>query len=183
MTPTQINEFFLLMGKTSSLKRDNIRSIFLDRIGEDIIGYCEKYYRSSSKADFRNDLLRFVIRYARKNRKSTNLAIAGLEDKSKKVRGSAIAILAYSLDKCFIEILKDKKYTFKGNEESIKNAIHAIENKNHNLFYPAYTKWEVTEDDLEGYLNKEKHQEDIELYINRYAPELSKPIQEILNVR
>lgn len=179
MTRNQIEEFFQLMENTTSTKRDNIRSIYLDRIGDDIIEFCEKYFYKTSKADFRNDLLRFVIRYAQTNKNASRFAIKALNDKSKKVRESAIAVIANSLDINLIPILNSKKDLL--NENDVENAISAIRAKNHNLYYPNYDSWHITKDNLERHLNLKEYNEDIELYINKYAPELVNPINKILN--
>lgn len=181
MTKNQIDEFFQLMETTTSAKRDTIRTIYLERIGDEIIKYCEKYFYRSSKADFRNDLLRFVIRYARTNKQATDFAIKALSDKSKKVRESAIAIIANSLDRNLITTLNEKKSSLKGNENDVDNAINAIMKQNHNLYYPNYTSWHISTDDLDRHLNHTSYQEDVQLYINKYAPELVSPITSILN--
>ena len=180
MTKNQIDEFFKLMEDTSSRNRDNIRSIFLDRIGDEIIDFCEKYYYRASKADFRNDLIRFVIRYAQTNKNATDLAIKALSDKSKKVRESAIAVIANSLDKDLISVLIGKKNSLKGNETDIENAINAINKQNHNLYYPNYDSWHITKDEMNRHLNLNQYHEDIQTYINKYAPELIQPITNIL---
>ena len=180
MTKNQIDEFFQLMENTSSTKRANIRSIFLERIGEEIIEFCEKYYCKTSKADFRNDLLRFVIRYAQSNKDATNLAVKALNDKSKIVRESAIAVIANSLDKNLITILNDKKNCLKGNETDIENAINAIMKENHHLYYPNHDTWHITKDDLSRHLNLNQYHEDIQLYIHKHAPELVNPITKII---
>lgn len=181
MTPDQIDEFFRLMENTTSNKRDSIRSIFLERLGDQIIEYCEKYYDKSAKADFRYDLLRFITRYARTSQKAKELAINALNDKSKKVRQSAIGVIAYSLDESLISFLQDKKNSLKGNETDIDNAINAIKKKNHNLYYPQYNIWHVTMDNVNRHLDVAKHNEEIEFYIHKHAPELVDAINDILN--
>jgi septum formation topological specificity factor MinE len=84
MNKIQIDHFFQLMEQTTPQKRDNIRSLYLERIGEEIIEFCKKYYSQSTKTDFRNDVLRYVIRYAQINKEVINLALLALNDKSKK---------------------------------------------------------------------------------------------------
>lgn len=140
--------------------------------------YCIKHYWLEDRADVRNDLLRFTIQYARKDTKVIEFAKTALNDRSKKVRRTALSIFAYSRDKNQLTFLKSIQ--LKGNEDDLVNAMRAIENQNHNLFYPAYNRWVVTANDIKRHLNKEEFKSEVNLYIEKYASEVVPELKRIL---
>jgi len=70
----------------SSLKRNNVRDIYLAQFGSDIIPHCVAKYQDSPAADYRADLVRFVLRYAREDNRSVQFTTNALSDRSWKVR-------------------------------------------------------------------------------------------------
>jgi hypothetical protein len=51
MNDKQINEIFEFMRVSTPLARQNIRTLYLERIGEQIIDYCFVFYQNESKAE------------------------------------------------------------------------------------------------------------------------------------
>jgi len=180
MNSEQINRIFELIRKSKPNTRQNIRTIYLDRIGDGIIPYCEEHYSNEKKADVRNDLVRFVIQYAKTDKKALDFAKRTLMDKSKKVKESGLAIFAFSGDKTKIDFLKSQESNLKNNLDDLNRAIKAIQLENHNLFYPEYTSWNVTENDLNKHLKKEEFKESVDLYIKQYAKEIVPELERIL---
>lgn len=180
MTEEQIDKIFDLMARSKPTARENIKTLYLDRIGESIIDYCIKYFKNEKNADVRSDYLKFMLEYARTNSRVPEFARMALTDKSGKVRKKALSILAFSLRSEFVDFLKPQRGKLKGNEEDIENAIAAIRNKNHNLFYPSYDKWTVTHSDENGHLNSAQFNEDVKFYIERHAKEAVPELKNIL---
>ena len=183
MTNEQIDKIFELMIGSKPIVRENIRTLYLERIGESIIEFCRKYYLTTRNADIRFDFIRFIIRYARTNSQATDLAIIALADRSKKVRHKAIGVLAYSLKEEFIDLLENKRIELLENIDDVTNAINAInaiKNKNHNLYRPEYDEWLVVNDIKDRHLDHEKFKEDIDLYIVKFAPETVDRLNQIL---
>lgn len=175
MNPEQINELFELIRKSKPKVRKNIRSLYLDRIGEKIIPYCQSHYHIERNANVRNDMVRFVIQYAKSEKRVIEFAKQTLLDKSKKVIESGLAIFAYSCDENQIKYLKSQESKLKRNKNDLDRAIKAIRNGNHNHFYPEYSKWEVTQNDLSRHL-KNNFKDEVDFYIkkngNEVVPEL-----------
>lgn len=165
------------METTTPLNRENIRSLYLDCIGINIIPFCKKWYMSSKQAEIRTDMIQFIIRYGRVSDEAKELAIIALKDKSKHVRRMACAVMAYSLDENMIPYLnkiKDHKNTH--TQEKAKCAILAIKTKDINNFVkPNHNEWSVTQDS-DTLPSKEK----IDFYIKNNAPTLVEPINSIL---
>ncbi|WP_299892338.1 hypothetical protein [uncultured Lacinutrix sp.] len=180
MNSEQIDKIFELIRKSKPNSRQNIRTIYLDRIGNEIIPYCEKHYLDEKKADVRNDLVRFVLQYAKTDKRTLDFAKRTLNDKSKKVKESGLAIFAYSGDKTQIDFLKGQEANLKSNSDDLHRAINAIKNGNHNLFYPEYNRWTITTNDLKKHLRKEEFKEDVDLYIKKYAKEIVPELTSIL---
>ncbi len=180
MNSQQINKIFELIRKSAPNTRQNIRTIYLDRIGEEIIPYCQRHYLDEKKADVRNDLVRFVLQYAKTDKRTLDFAKQALRYRSKKVKESGLAIFAYSGDKTQIDFLKDQEINLKSNLDELKKAISAIENQNHNLFYPQYTSWTIPTNDLKKHLRKKEFREEVDLYIKKYAKETIPELTSIL---
>lgn len=177
MTDDQIHKFYELMTQTTPLGRDNIRSLYLDLIGERNIPFCSQFYDLSRDASVREDMVRFVIRYSRKSSAALELGIRALKDRSKHVKRNGCAVLAYSLNDEMVKHLKplvSSKDPFV-NEKAVA-AISAIQNKDINLFVaPTHDAWHVTEDRKEP-----PTREDIDYYIRKNLPALIEPIEDIL---
>jgi hypothetical protein len=180
MTEEQIDSIFNLLSTSKSTTRENIKSLYLDRIGDSIIDYCIKHFEITSKADVKCDYLRFVIQYAKTDNRVTDFAKKALADKSKKVRQKALSILAFSTNTDFLSLLESQRQKLKGNEDDIENAINAIKAKNHNLFYPNYDRWSVTRADKYRHLKREQFTEDVKLYIEKYGKEAVPELKRIL---
>ena len=183
MDEKQVNGLFEVIRKSKPTARQNIRTLYLDRIGENIVQYCIKYYSLESSADVRNDLLRFTIQYARKSKEVIDFAKTALMDKSKKVRRTGLSIFAFAGDKNHLDYLNSKKGLLQGNEEDLQNAIYAIKEQNHHLFYPKYDKWMITTSDTKRHLNKEEFKKDVELYIEKFAKEAVPGLRKILGCK
>lgn len=177
MNNKQIDKLFELMETTTPLNRENIRSLYLDCIGINIIPFCKKWYIRSSQAEMRTDMIRFTIRYARISDEAKELAIIALKDRSKNVRRMACAVMAYSLDEEMISYLNSiKEHKNTHTQEKAKSAILAIKTKDINNFVkPSYNVWSVTQDS-DTLPTKEK----IDFYIKTKAPTLIEPINLIL---
>jgi hypothetical protein len=171
MSEEQIDKLFDLISKSKPTTRENIKTLYLDRIGESIIDYCIKHFEKEKLADVRCDYLSFMLQYARVDSRVTEFARIALTDKSSKVRKKALSIFAFSLKTEFVGFLESERGKLKGNEDDIENAIAAIKGKNHNLFYPSYDKWTITQADRNGHLNRAQFIADVNLYIEKHAKE------------
>jgi len=177
MTSEQIESLFDLMMATSRQKRENIRSLYLDSIGPDIIPYCSRYFDTAKVADRRASLVQFVIRYSRVSDAAVELGLKALKDRSKQVRRMACGVLAYSLNEANLPALQAfLNHRCPETSQHAMRAIDAIATKDHNRFTaPDYDAWVVSRD-RQG---PPKHEE-IDLYVRRFSPELIKPIEAIL---
>jgi len=177
MTPQKIHALFQLMASVSDQNRDTIRTLYLDSIGADIIPYCQKYYAESKLAPFRSDMVKFVIRYARVQEQAIILAKAAMADRSKLVKKMSCKVLAYSLCKEHIPMLRSWAAT--SDEDTRIHATKAIlvlETGDINKFVqPSHDQWHVSLDSA-----KPPSRADIDYYIVKYAPKLVQPIGEIL---
>lgn len=180
MNNEQINKIFKLIRKSKPNTRQNIRTIYLDRIGNGIIPFCQEHYLNEKKADVRNDLVRFVIQYAKSDKRALELGKLALKDKSKKVKESALAIFAYSGNKEQINFLKSQESDLRSNIDDLNRALNAIQKGNHHLFYPKYDRWIVTTNDLKRHQRKQEFKEDVDLYIKKYAKETVAELTNIL---
>ena len=180
MSEEQINKILSLIRISKPTARENIRTLYLDRIGAGIIKYCYEHYLQEKNANVRNDLLRFTIQYARKHNEVIDFAKNALNDRSKKVRRTALSIFAFNRNRDHIEYLNKVREEINGNDEDFKNAINAIENQNHHLFYPKYDRWTITTSDTKHHLNKVEFKNDVELYIEKYAKDAVPELKKIL---
>jgi hypothetical protein len=180
MTKEQIDKIFELISRSNPTARENIKTFYLDRIGEEIIDYCIKHFKKEKNAEVRCDFLRFIIQYAKIDNRVTEFARTALTDKSKKVRKKALSIFAFSLNSDFLEFLESQREKLKGNQEDIENAIIAIKKQDHNQFYPAYNEWVITLADKNRHLNKEQFTEDVRVYIEKYSKEAVPELKNIL---
>lgn len=142
-----IPELFDLMERSTPRQRDNLRNIYLSQFGAAIIPFCLEAFERSKDASFRNDLVRFVTRYARERDDVIRFAIQALADRSVKVRQSACGVLAFSCSQLAVQPLEELANSAKEPTAGhARNALEAIRYRNHNLFYPGYT-WVVVQDD------------------------------------
>ncbi len=163
-----IERLLAFMASTSRVNRANLRYIYLAQFGAAIVPYCTNQYRHTRQADYRYDLVRFVLQYAPTCDSAIDFAIQALADRSKKVRQSACAVLAYSLKdeaQPALEVMLASKC--KDTAADAARAIQCIEKQNHNLFYPTYTGWGIMPDDP-----NEPSTESVKRYIVNGAPEL-----------
>lgn len=179
MNSEQVHKMFELIRKSKPNTRQNIRTMYLDRIGNKIIPYCQEHYLAEKQADVRNNLVRFVIQYAKTDKRALEFAKLALKDKSKKVRESGLAIFAFSGDKTQIDFLQSQESNLQNNLDQLKRAIKAIHKENHNLFYPEYTSWTVPISDLEKHLNEKEFKKDVDFYIKKHAKEA---VPELINI-
>ncbi|MCA3003222.1 MAG: hypothetical protein ING68_03415 [Rhodocyclaceae bacterium] len=146
--PTVIDETLELIGRCTPVQRWNIRTLYLAQFGDAIVPHCINHFRIQPQAEVRSDLLRFLIRYARDRDDVVALAIMALRDRSRVVRESACAVLAYSFADRAVATLQEIVDSGKQpTATSARNAILAISARNHNLYYPTYEEWFVSEDD------------------------------------
>lgn len=163
------------MDHCSPVQRQNIRHIYLAQFGEEIISHCITHYRESPKAEIRRDLLRFVLRYARHRSDVIDFALCALDDKSSTVRESACAVLAYGFADRGIPKLQALADAGKQpTARSAENAILAIRTRNHNLYYPDYHGWLVSQDDPD-----EPKDDSVVNYIEKFAPALVPGLENI----
>jgi len=102
--------------------------------------------------------------------------MAALKDRSKVVRRSACAILAYSLDERCLGVLATLVASSgEPTASDARNAMNAIQRKNHNLYYPDHDAWLVTQDDPE-----EPKDESVDYYIRKCNSGLAEPLTRIL---
>ena len=177
MTDEQIHKLFQLMAGTTNVKRANIRSLYLDGVGEKIVPFCVEYFQQSDDASFRSDLVQFVIRYGRSSQTARKLAAQALQDPSHKVRRMACAVMAYSLDTALLPLLEAALDS--EDEETMGNAqraMDAITKQDIHLFVkPTYDQWDVSQD-----RKGPPARDDVDRYIKKYAPDLVEPLTEIL---
>jgi hypothetical protein len=65
---SQIRRVLDAIEQVSSLKRSNVRDIYLAQFGREIIPHCVTKYQDNPAADYRADLVRFILRYACQDR-------------------------------------------------------------------------------------------------------------------
>jgi hypothetical protein len=180
MTDEQIDKIFDLISKSKSTARENIKTFYLERLGESIIDYCMRRFQKEKSAEVRCDYLGFMLQYARTDNRVTEFAKIALNDKSHKVRRKALSILAFSLKAELVDFVKSQRGKLMGNEEDIENAIKALKSSNPDHFYPAYDVWTVTQADTTRHLNKDQFKEDVKLYIEKYSKEAVPELKNIL---
>lgn len=166
--PIVIDETLELIGRCTPVQRWNIRELYLAQFGDAIVPHCINHFRIQAQAEVRSDLLRFLIRYSRYRDDVVDVAIMALRDRSKVVRESACAVLAYSFADRTVETLQE--IVGSGTQPtatSARNAILAISARNHNLYYPRHDEWFVSEDDP-----IQPKDEDVAHYIEKHAPAL-----------
>lgn len=165
-----------LLERTSSVKRHSVRDILLAQFGSGIVPFCAAKYEACPPSDYRADLVRFVLRYARTDRQAVELAVRALDDRSRKVRHNACAVLAYSLQPSAIEKLTPlRTHRDAATATDAERAIEAIRSCNHNRFYPTHSSWGVFPDDPD-----QPKAADVQQYIVQAAPELVAPLAAIL---
>jgi len=94
MDKKKIDSLFLLMRKSKSTVRENLKTLYLDRLGEKIIPFCIKHYQEEKQANVRSDLVGFLIQYARKSPEVIDFAKRALNDPSKVVKRRVLPIFA-----------------------------------------------------------------------------------------
>lgn len=171
-----ISRILDLLESTTTAKRWSVREIYLAQFGTEIIPCCEAKYGQQPAADYRADLVRFVLRYARVDDRALRLARSALQDRSRTVRHQGCAVFAYSLKRSAVgdlqPLLTHKDATTVGDAQ---RAIDAISAGNQNRFYPAYSSWGVPPDDPD-----QPKRDSVEQGIVAGAPELVTPLREIL---
>ena len=96
-----------------------------------------QHYQNSRKWQARVSCLYHAIAYARHFPEAVQLGREALGDRSKVVRYRACMLLAVSLDKASLPVLRNAETQTGQDEETIGNiraALKAIENQNHHLF-------------------------------------------------
>jgi len=171
-----IRQVLDLLETTSHQKRDNVRTILLAQFGCDIIPHCVNKYLEQPPAEYRAQLVRFVLQYARVDMRSVEFARYALPDKSRKVRFNACAVLAWSLRPTELQFLQPLlSHTDPQTADDARRAIDAIQSQNQNRYYPQHSSWGVTPDDPD-YPNREVVQQ----YLIELAPELVAPLTAIM---
>ena len=116
-----------------------------------------------------------MIRYAKTSDEVCDFGIFVLHDRSKIVRESACALLAYSGKRRALGPLRELSLKFThGKDDPAPRAIDAIEHSDHNRFYPRYDRWTVSMDNP-AYPRRE----DVDRYFAKGAPELMPRLREI----
>ena len=177
--PNPIAEALSLMESWTPQARHNVRDIYLAQYGAAIIPCCIAAYGVVKDSGFRSDLLRFVLRYARDRQEVVAFAIGALNDRSNRVRESACAVLAFSGSEAAVEPLK--AIAARGKEPTAthaKNALLAISEKNHNLYYPTHHVWIVTPDDP-----TQPREESVRDFIEKPYPHLMAEIRRLFGAR
>lgn len=83
----------------------------------------------------RNAVVYTAIKFARKSDLSLETGRLGLQDKSKRVRQTACALAAFSLNPAMLVPLADCSSSSEPDvAEDVRAATHAIEQRNHHLF-------------------------------------------------
>lgn len=171
-----LNRILDLIESTTPAKRSAVREIYLAQFGAELIPCCEAKYLQQPAADYRADLVRFVLRYARADDRALRLARSALQDRSRTVRHNGCALFAYSLKRSALEdlrpLLSHKDSATAGDAQ---RAIDAVTSGNQNRFYPAYSSWGVPPDDPD-----QPKRESVDQAIVAGAPELVAALREIL---
>lgn len=108
----------------------------LKKLGDELPKLLLEKYKSSKTWQVRSSCIYHSIRYARTSHEAIQLGVEALTDKSYVVRYRACMLLAYSLDKAVLPILKQLE-SHSSHEETlfdIRATIDAIENQNSNYF-------------------------------------------------
>ena len=176
MTQTEVIRKVLdALDHSSSLRRTNVRDILLAQFGPDIIPVCMEKF-ADTPAEYRADLVRFVLRYAQTDPRAVGFAILALNDRSRMVRHNACAVLAYSLNPAVLEALNPLlNHADESTRDDAARAIAAIKAGNHNKFYPGHSGWGIFPDDPD-----QPRSDSVEHYITAIAPELVAPLTAIL---
>ena len=170
-----IDQVLDLMETTTPVKRENVRYIYLAQFGAGIIPHCIERYASASRADMRADMVRFLIKYARRHDECMAFAVGALSDRSRKVRHSACALLAYSLNNRALPALRRLLASpCAKTAEDARRAVESIVSGNHNRYYPNHSSWAVMPDDP-----AQPSRESVDRYIVRLAPELVPGLERI----
>ncbi len=157
-----------LAEQTTSVKRINIRDIYLAQFGREIIPACVRRFVHSRKADFRADLLGFVLRYGTEDLRVVTMAILALRDPSQKVRQSACRVLAYARhESARVALSETAQGTCVTTADAARRALECLDTGNHNRFFPQYSSWGITVDDP-----RQPRRDAVDRYVVRQAPEL-----------
>lgn len=107
----------------------------IDILGSDFPKFVFENYANMRHAHKRVSFIDQCSKFARKSCDALKLATIALNDRSKEVRLSALATLAYSLSRTVLRDLNAALETAKEVEKAdIRAAIDAIECQNHNFF-------------------------------------------------
>ncbi|MEM7173615.1 MAG: hypothetical protein AAF530_25875 [Pseudomonadota bacterium] len=93
----------------------------------------------------RNAIVYTAIKFARRSENAKKLCSLGLQDKSKRVRQTACALAAFSLDRDFLPELE--AFAGRSDPETTEDAfaaINAIQKQNHHLFMDRQETGHVT---------------------------------------
>lgn len=100
-----------------------------------VVPYLLEAYPNFRRWQGRVCLVHHAARFSRRSEESFRLGLAAASDRSKRVRYSACLLLAYSLRREALDVLRPLlDYSDTETVENARAAINAIENQNHHLF-------------------------------------------------
>lgn len=154
MTPAQIREGVdKLQAKTVNGEEE--AWALLRPLGIDVVPYLLEAFPRFRRWQARTSLVYHATRYARRSDDAFQLGLLGVGDKSTVVRYRACGVLAYSLRKDALTILRQLlSHSDQRTVQDAKAAINAIELQNHHLFidrtHSGRTRWVVNDEDRDA---------------------------------
>jgi hypothetical protein len=127
----------------------------LSGLGADVVPFLAEAYPRFRRWEGRASLLYHSTRHARTSDAAFELAVAALGDRSFVVRNCACAVLAYSLRREALLLLREQaNHPDARTREDVAAALDAIEKQNHHYFrdrdHSGMVKWIVNKSDRES---------------------------------
>lgn len=151
------NELSKLVGRleTTSVVAEEEAWGLLRPLGIEVVPFLRAAYPTFRKSQGRVSLVFHSIRYARSSEDAFQLGIAATKDRATLVRYRACGLLAYSLRKDALPVLRELlNHSDKRTSEDARAAIDAISHQNHHYFvdrdHSGRTTWVVNESDRDG---------------------------------
>lgn len=124
-------------------------------LGVGVVPYLADAYGKFRTWQGRTSLVFHSIRYARSDERAFRLGVQALRDRSHVVRWRACGLLAYSLRRDALDVLRPLlQHTDMRTREDAAAAIDAIEHQNHHLYvdrdHSGRSKWVVNDEDDAG---------------------------------
>lgn len=151
------NELSKLVGRleTTSVVAEEEAWSLLRPLGIEVVPFLRAAYPTFRKSQGRVSLVFHSIRYARSSEDAFQLGIAATKDRATLVRYRACGLLAYSLRKDALPVLRELlNHSDKRTSEDARAAIDAISHQSHHYFvdrdHSGRTTWVVNESDRDG---------------------------------